>query len=58
MSLRRSAATEAILYWLKNEEIAALSRQGGIVRNDRTRLQHSLFAGMTFFETSVMLENN
>jgi len=36
-------------------EIAALSRHGGIARNDRTELSHSLFAGMTFQKASLRL---
>ncbi len=42
MSLRGSEATEAISELIENDGIAALSRQGGITRNDKKGLSHSL----------------
>jgi hypothetical protein len=37
MSLRGSEATEAISEGIENKEIAALSRQSGIARNDKEK---------------------
>ncbi len=42
MSLRASETTEAIEYEIEINEIAALSRHGGIARNDNSGLRHRL----------------